>query len=327
MKREPVLIEIDADAASPAEAPPVPEMGDAALPAAMAVMAQPAGRVSRLGRWLGVAFSALLSAWIGIALWDFVSGLLLSRPLIGWTFTGLVALVVALLLGVTLREWLAFRRLGQLDKLQDRVAGALESGSRGEALKSVSQLKALYRGREDLRWKLARVEELIHDQMDADSVLGLFETEVMDALDKAALTEIEAASRRVATVTALVPIALLDVLTALATNLRMVRAVAQVYGGRSGTVGSWRLVRAVIAHLVATGAVAIGDDLIGSVAGGALAGKISRRFGEGVINGALTARVGITAMTLCRPMPFEQRERPKTVATVKRALVGVFRKG
>lgn len=327
MKREPILIEIDADAASPAEAPPVPEMGEAALPAAMAMMARPAGRVSRLGRWLGVAFSALLSAWIGIALWDFVSGLLLSRPIIGWTFTGLVALVVALLLGVALREWLAFRRLGQLDKLQDGVADVLESGSRGDALKSVNQLKALYRGRDDLRWKLARVEELMADQMDADSVLGLFETEVMDALDKAAVAEIEAASRRVATVTALVPIALLDVLTALATNLRMVRAVAQVYGGRSGTLGSWRLVRAVIAHLVATGAVAIGDDLIGSVAGGALAGKISRRFGEGVINGALTARVGITAMTLCRPMPFTQLERPKTATTVKRALVGVFRKG
>jgi putative membrane protein len=327
MKREPVLIEIDADAASPAEAPPVPDMGEAALPAAMAVMARPAGRVSRLGRWLGVAFASLLSAWIGIALWDFVSVLLLSRPLIGWTFTGLIALVVVLLLGVALREWLAFRRLGQLDKLQDRVADALESGSRSDAVRVVEKLKALYRGREDLRWKLARVEELMPDQMDADSVLGVFETEVMDALDKAALTEIEAASRRVATVTALVPIALLDVLTALATNMRMVRAVAQVYGGRSGTIGSWRLVRAVIAHLVATGAVAIGDDLIGSVAGGALAGKISRRFGEGVINGALTARVGITAMTLCRPMPFTQRERPKTATTVKRALVGVFRKG
>ena len=327
MKREPVLIEIDADAASPAEAPPVPDIGEAALPAAMAAIARPAGRVSRLGRWLGVAFASLLSAWIGIALWDFVSALLLSRPLIGWAFTGLVALVVALLLGVALREWLAFRRLGQLDTLQDRVADALESGSRGDALKSINQLKALYRGRDELRWKLARVDELMPDQMDAQSVLGLFETEVMDVLDKTALAEIEAASRRVATVTALVPIALLDVLTALATNLRMVRAVAQVYGGRSGTLGSWRLVRAVIAHLVAIGAVAIGDDLIGSVAGGALAGKISRRFGEGVINGALTARVGITAVTLCRPMPFTQAERPKTAATVKRALVGVFRKG
>ena len=127
--------------------------------------------------------------------------------------------------------------------------------------------------------------------------------------------------------TALVPIALADIAIALATNMRMVRAVAQIYGGRSGTVGSWKLVRAVLTHLVATGAVAIGDDLISSVAGGALAGKISRRFGEGIINGALTARVGITAITLCRPMPFVVREKPKTRNVVKRALTGVFQRG
>ena len=107
----------------------------------------------------------------------------------------------------------------------------------------------------------------------------------------------------------------------------MVRAVAQIYGGKSGTLGSWRLTRAVIAHLVATGALAVGDDLIGSVAGGTIAGKISRKFGEGVINGALTARVGIAAMTLCRPMPFVAKEKPKTAATVKRALAGVFQRG
>ena len=185
---------------------------------------------------------------------------------------------------------------------------------------------ALYKGREELRWKAQRVDELLPDQMDADAVLGLVEAEMMEPLDKAALAEVEASARRVAAVTALVPMALVDVLAALAANLRMVRAVAQIYGGRSGTIGSWRLIRAVLTHLVATGAVAIGDDLIGSVAGGALAGKISRRFGEGVINGALTARVGITAITLCRPMPFVVRERPRTVGTVKRALAGVFKK-
>ena len=42
----------------------------------------------------------------------------------------------------------------------------------------------------------------------------------------------------------------------------------------------------------ATGAVAAGDDLIHTVAGGGVLAKVSRRFGEGVVNGALTARVG-----------------------------------
>jgi putative membrane protein len=56
--------------------------------------------------------------------------------------------------------------------------------------------------------------------------------------------------------------------------------------------------------------VAVGDDLIGSVAGGGVLSKVSRRFGEGVINGMLTARIGIAALDLCRPLPFSDQSRP-----------------
>ena len=326
MSKGPILIDLDVEAVSPADAPPVPELGEAALPAMARHLGRPGGRISRMGRWLGATLAALITAWIGIALWDFVSGLLLTRPMLGWAFGGLLGVTALLLLTVAGREWLAYRRLGQLDGLQAQVKAARD-GSRDEALKATRRVMALYQRREELRWKAQRVDELLPDQMDADAILQLVEAEMMEPLDKAALAEVESASRRVATVTALVPMALVDVLAALAANMRMVRAVAQIYGGRSGTLGSWRLIRAVLAHLVATGAVAIGDDLIGSVAGGALAGKISRRFGEGVINGALTARVGLTAMTLCRPMPFVVRQKPGTAGTVKRAMTGLFRKG
>ena len=132
------------------------------------------------------------------------------------------------------------------------------------------------------------------------------------------------AARQVATVTALVPLALADVVTALTANIRMIRRVAEIYGGRSGTLGSWRLTRAVMTHLVATGAVAAGDDLIGSLAGGGVLSKLSRRFGEGVVNGALTARVGVAAMEVCRPLPFRRKTRPSVSALVSRALAGVF---
>ena len=66
----------------------------------------------------------------------------------------------------------------------------------------------------------------------------------------AALREAEAAARQVATVTALVPLALADVVSALTANLRMIRRIGEIYGGRSGTIGSWRLARAVMGHLV-----------------------------------------------------------------------------
>jgi putative membrane protein len=159
---------------------------------------------------------------------------------------------------------------------------------------------------------------------DAHGALDLAERTLLSPLDAAAEREVEAATRQVATVTALVPLALADVVAALFANLRMIRRVAEIYGGRGGALGNWRLTRSVMAHLVATGAVAVGDDLVGSVAGGGLVAKLSRRFGEGIVNGALTARVGVAAMEVCRPLPFSAQSPPRVTGVVQRALTGLF---
>ncbi|KKK93828.1 hypothetical protein LCGC14_2688970, partial [marine sediment metagenome] len=181
--------------------------------------------------------------------------------------------------------------------------------------------------REDTRWGRDRLAELRGDQMDAQALLGLAEAELLGPLDIAASREVEAAARQVATVTALVPLALADVAAALTSNLRMIRRVAEIYGGRSGFFGSWRLTRVVLSHLVATGAVAVGDDMLEPILGGTVLAKLSRRFGEGLVNGALTARVGVAAMEVCRPMPFSDGRKPKIRGIIKRALSGLFSRG
>jgi putative membrane protein len=149
----------------------------------------------------------------------------------------------------------------------------------------------------------------------------------MEPLDARARASVESAARQVATVTALVPMALADVAASLVANLRMIRQIAEIYGGRSGTLGNLRLLRRVFTSLLAAGALALTDDMIGSVAGGGVLSKLSRRFGEGVVNGALTARVGVAAMELCRPLPFRALERPAVSSLVSRALAGVFGTG
>jgi putative membrane protein len=102
----------------------------------------------------------------------------------------------------------------------------------------------------------------------------------------------------------------------------MIRAIAELYDGRAGWIGSWRLLRAVAAHLIATGAVAATDDLLGPLVGGGVLGKLSRRFGEAAVNAALTARVGVAAIEVCRPLPFADRPAPKARNIVLAALKG-----
>ena len=44
--------------------------------------------------------------------------------------------------------------------------------------------------------------------------------------------------------------------------------------------------------------------------GQGLAAKLSARLGEGVVNGLMTVRVGIAAMRVVRPLPFEDLPQP-----------------
>lgn len=321
----PVVIEYEAhDAPSPSEAPPVPE---AELPqgAAMQQIVQiGTRRPSRLSKWFWSLLGALIGFVVSVAAYDFVSGLISRNPYLGGIALGLTGLFLLVLLAIALREWLGFARLRRLDHIQHAAAGALANADLVAARKVAAQIEHLYKDRPELSWGLARLAERQGEVMDADGVLGLIEVDVLAPLDEAARTEIESAARQVATVTAIVPLALADVVAALTANMRMVRRIADIYGGRAGTLGSWRLMRTVIAHLVATGAVAVGDDLIGSVAGGGILSKVSRRFGEGVINGALTARVGVAALEVCRPLAFTARKKPSVTGIIQRALTGLF---
>ncbi|MDU8928656.1 TIGR01620 family protein [Alisedimentitalea sp. MJ-SS2] len=326
MTNGPVLIDLEGKKpASPAEAPPVPETIDLPEGRAMqSVAALATRRPSRLARWFWGLLVALVTAFLSVAAWDFALGLIDRAPLLGWAVAALGVAFLLVLLAIAIKELAAFSRLRRMDALHHAATTALADNDLDAARDVVSRLDRLYSGREITEWGRARLSERSDEQFDAEALLGLAETELLTPLDKAALREVEAAARQVATVTAIVPLALADVVAALTANLRMIRRVAEVYGGRSGTLGSWRLTRAVLTHLVATGAVAVGDDMLGSLAGGGLLSKLSRRFGEGVVNGALTARVGVAAIEVCRPLPFSATKRPSVSATVGRALKGLF---
>jgi putative membrane protein len=322
MSERPFVIEI-AEEVDPAAAPPVPDLmpaGRAMQGAARIATARRSG-LSRFALW---AFGALFSFILSVAVWDFVASLLARNSALGFIAMLLLAAAVLAATLLALREALAFSRLARLDHLRDEVAAA---GDLAAARKVAGRIRALYAGRADAAWALSRLADRAGDVLDADALLHLTEAELMAPLDAAALREVEGAARQVATVTALVPLALADVAAALFANLRMIRRIAEIYGGRSGTFGSWRLLRRVFGHLLATGAVALTDDLIGSLAGGGVLSKLSRRFGEGVVNGALTARVGLAAMEVCRPMPFAALPRPGVTQTVSRALAGLLSRG
>ncbi len=327
-ERKPLLIELeDGQAHDPGAAPPPPDMDTQEPPEGRAMQLALRAARKRFGFWARLGWSALaglLLLVLSVTAWDFVTGLIARVPALGVVALVLLAGVVLAALVLALREVAGFRRLRQLDALRSRAEAARESDDRPEAKAVAQALQALYRPRPEMRWPCERLAETLPDQLDTTAALDLTESTLMAPLDAQARLEVEAAARQVALLTALIPLALIDVLAALLTNLRMIRRIAEIYGGRAGALGSLRLLRGVITHLLATGAVAVGEDMVSSVASGSLVSRLSRRFGEGIVNGALTARLGIAAMEVCRPLPFNALPRPATSAIMRRGVSGLF---
>jgi putative membrane protein len=256
---------------------------------------------------LGGLVSLLASLW----LYDYVLALIARDDWIGWAAVGLLGLVLFALLMIVLREVAGLARLGRLGKIRHEADSAARQNDKPRAIDVADRLKRLYARRKDLAWGLRRLAEHEHDIMDASELLRLTERTLVAPLDPYARTIVAASAKRVSVVTAVSPNAVVDMLFVGGENLRMLRRLATLYGARPGTLSLLKLARMVVTHIVLTGGIALGDDLLHQVIGHGLTAKLSARLGEGLFNGALTTRIGIATIDVCRPLPYIESQRPR----------------
>lgn len=269
------------------------------------------GRGLRWGSILIGALGGLVSLLASLWLYDYVLALIARDDWIGWAAAGLLALVLFALLMIILREVAGLARLGRLGKIRHEADSAARQNDKKLAIDVADRLKRLYAGRKDLAWGLKRLAEHEHDIMDASELLRLTERTLVAPLDPYARTIVAASAKRVSVVTAVSPHAVVDMLFVGGENLRMLRRLATLYGARPGTLSLLKLARMVVTHIVLTGGIALGDDLIHQVIGHGLTAKLSARLGEGLFNGALTTRIGIATIDVCRPLPYIESQRPR----------------
>jgi putative membrane protein len=80
--------------------------------------------------------------------------------------------------------------------------------------------------------------------------------------------------------------------------------------------------RLVVSHLAMTGGLAVSDSLVQQMLGHGIAAKLSARLGEGLLNGLLTARLGLAAIDVIRPLPFAVLSRPTLTDLMSDAVRG-----
>ncbi|MEO0328914.1 MAG: TIGR01620 family protein [Pseudomonadota bacterium] len=262
-------------------------------------------------RWAVIFASALIALIsVGIGLWvtSIVEELFARHEWLGWAAFALVGILIFSFCILIIRELVSLLRLRKLGQLREDVTNGLQTGV--AAKKIIKRIATLYRDRDDIDWYLSEYLSHEEDIVDDKDRLLLFERSVMAPLDREAGRMITSAAKRISVVTAINPAPALDVIFTGYQILRMLRQLTALYGNRPGSLGTMRLAGMVGSQLAITGGLALSDTFIQQFLGKGVAGRLSAKLGEGTVNGILTARIGLAAIDLCRPMPFNALQKP-----------------
>ena len=259
----------------------------------------------------GLLMAALL---IGIDLFDLLRDAFARSALLGAALAFTAAAILAALAALAGEELRDLRRLDDISRLQAEAARLLLPGApeeEGQAATVSARIAALYRDRPDVAPGIEAFRAALPDAHGDAETMALLSRLVLRPIDRRARRIVVRHASQTALFTALSPLGILDSAFVLWRSARMVREIAALYGGRPGLSGSVALFRDTLANVAVAGASDTAADFGADALGGALVASLSARAGQGVAVGMLTARLGMAAMRLCRPLPFGEEERPQ----------------
>ena len=277
-----------------------------ALPELLPPLAMAAAAPRQRFRWLAVLVSAafgLIVMGATLSIIQLVESFFVRSPYLGWLTLSLAGLLAIAALAMIVREVAGLLRLNKIEALQEKSSRAINLDEGQSADSALAELESLYANRPDMNWHLGQFKSHRDDILDPRDRMRLAERHLMEPLDVMAHKIIARRARRVTLLTTVTPAAALDILFVATQNFGMLREIATLYGGKPSTLATFKLARMVVAHLAIAGGLSLSDSFIQHFIGKGLLGKLSARFGEGAVNGILTARIGLATSALCRPIP------------------------
>lgn len=109
------------------------------------------------------------------------------------------------------------------------------------------------------------------------------------------------------------PLGLLDMALVAWRNLAMIDRLARLYGLELGYASRLKLFRQVLYNVAFAGTSELASDIGMEWLSMDLAGRLSTRAAQGLGVGLMSARLGLKALGLSRPLPFEAGEAPRLV--------------
>lgn len=282
-----------------------------AAPVAPRLATEAAGRrrsgAVRLGLY-GVGAASL--GWLGIDAYLWISSAFAQSDALG----SLAAMVVAAgLAGAGLiigRELKSFSALKSVEAHQRLFAEHADEIRPAELQRAVREVLAAIPQDPTTQAAIEAFQRKLQRHHTAAQQLELLSQTALAPLDRRAEAIVRRAAGRAFGITAISPTAITDAAFFLACSVGMVRDVAAAYGHRPTAAATAHLLRRLLAEAGKLGAVDLAGATLSQHVGGALMEKIAAGTAESMYATQRMARLGLVAMSLCRPVPFQPREVP-----------------
>lgn len=260
-------------------------------------------------RWSLLAKLSLLAITL-LVIVQTVTGLISAfeqSPYLFSFYSMVLAVVISWVAMISIKEWRKLAALKQVSVDQDTGSRLADSMQIGEAQAYIQTLLQRY---PDNKAKRAYLSQVSVEHNDAEKVL-LFDDLVLSERDELAKQYVARFAAESALLLAASPLAALDMALILWRNQAMISKIAKVYGIELGYWSRIKLIRSIIVNIIYAGTAEVATDLGTQLLSVELTGKLSARVAQGLGGGLLTARLGYQAMSLCRPIQFNSKNKPK----------------
>ncbi|KXO10127.1 Membrane protein YcjF [Moritella sp. JT01] len=235
-------------------------------------------------------------------------------------FSGLIIIVAMLALRSVFSFMADKENMAALAGLQDKAEQLKMTNDVGQAKGFIAKFTQFYKGKPQAPLLAKSIKTMPDYSSDKEAMVHL-EHVFLAPLDKEALRRVSKHSLQTGVVVAASPWAAVDMLLALWRSMKMIDEVGQVYGMRPSLANRYKLLKSVLRYLALIGVSELAlDEMLQEFGTTSLAGITGARLSQGVGAGVYTARIGLAAITACRPISFSPENKPKLKDFIKRII-------
>jgi putative membrane protein len=271
-------------------------------------------------RWkMKLALSALAAAicgWLAIDLYLWVSAAFTSSAGLGWAAAATVVLGLTAAGAMIAHEMRSYLALKNVEANQQRLALQLQGTTHSEAREAIRNVIAEIRLDDTTKSAIETFQRQVQPHHSPAQQIEIFAQTVMTPLDRRAEAVVRRATTRAFGLTVIFPTAIIDAVFFIAVSVRMVREIATCYGHRPSTLATIHLLRRLVVEAGKLGVVDFAGATLTQYVGGAVLERVATSAAESMYAAQRMARIGLVAMSMCRPVPFRQNEMPGILSSL-----------